>query len=43
MLFLIPSLERAGPTSARVGDSGLEGSLISICGLSWLAINRVYR
>jgi hypothetical protein len=34
MSFLVPSLERAGPTSARVEDSGLEGSLVSICGLS---------
>ena len=28
------SLRRAGPTSARVGGSGLEGSSASICGLS---------
>jgi hypothetical protein len=34
MLFLMPSLERAGPTSTRVEGSSLEGSLVNICGLS---------
>ena len=34
MSFLIPGLERAGPTNIRVEGSGLEGSLISIYRLS---------
>jgi hypothetical protein len=34
MSFLMPSPGRAGPTSTRVGGSSLEGSLVSIYGLS---------